>query len=127
MAGHNHPKTSEPTHSSSEDQSCRFVLSDGMFVAVYLEKYRDELPLIARIVSVRSSNVDVEVEWYIGCYSGDWKVCMRGRGRSREAWREQIPKSSILFPVELTKSMKLSKDTVEALKSSYKDILADLP
>lgn len=41
----------------------------GDFVAVYLEKYKDEVPQIGKIVKEDSSN-SIEVEWWTGSYSG---------------------------------------------------------
>ena len=99
-----------------------------MHVAVYLERYRDELPLIGKVTSLspRGDNSEVELNWYMGCYSGTWKVCMRGRGRAREEWKEIVPHNSIILaPVEFTASMKLKKCIVSTLKEKYSLLVVD--
>ena len=97
-----------------------------MHVAVYLEKYRDELPLIGMVASLSplDDNSKMELDWYMGCYSGSWKVCMYGGGRARKVWKEIVPCSAILFPVQFTKSMKLPKTTVSLLKEKYARLCA---
>ena len=44
---------------------------------------------------------------------------MCGGGRARKVWKEIVPCSAILFPVEFTKSMKLPKINVSLLKEKY--------
>ncbi len=61
----------------------------------------------------------VDIDWYMGCYSGSWKVCMIGRGTTRKVWNESVPFTAILRSIQFTKSMKLHKDTVLALKNKY--------
>ena len=58
----------------------------GMHVAVYLERYRDELPLIGMVASLspKGNISEVELNWYVGFYSGSWRVSMHGGGRARE-------------------------------------------
>ena len=95
-----------------------------MTVAVYLPQYRDELPIIEKVVSFDSENA--EVEWYVGSYSGVWKVCKRRQGRELVPWRETIPQECILFPVNFTKSFRLRKCTVDQLKEAYKNSVVQL-
>ena len=44
----------------------------GDFVAVYLDKYKDEVPQIGKVLREDSSNT-IEVEWWTGSYSGKYK------------------------------------------------------
>ena len=103
--------------------SCQsgFLVEKGMHIAVYLEEYKDEIPQIGMVsaLSPRGDKSEVEVDWYMGCYSGSWKVCMCGGGRARKVWKEVIPYKAILMQVHFTKSMKLTKSTVSLLKEKY--------
>ncbi len=85
---------------------------------MYYEKYKDEqLPMIGRVVSIKESKV--ELEWYIGCYSGVWRVCkIRGK-----AWTECVPLSCVVSSIQLTKSNKIPPETVLYLRQQYELII----
>ncbi len=93
--------TSSPTQPSSNELSNS--ISDGApqvevgdYVAVYLDKYDPEQPQIRKITSISSMDETVDIEWYMGCYSGIWKVCMIGRGTTRKVWSVSVPFTAIL-------------------------------
>ena len=90
-------------------------------VAVFLPQYKDELPTIGKVVSCDENSA--EVEWYVGSYSGVWRVCKKRSGRTTVPWRETIPKESILFPINFTKSLRLSKSCADKLKQAYQNKL----
>ena len=92
-------------------------IKKGNLVACYLEKYQDEEPQIAQIINVKSDSV--EVHWMHGSYSEPWHPCQVKRGRTSEPWLEDIPASSILYQVQLSKSNRLSEPLRKKLKSSY--------
>lgn len=87
---------------------------------MYLARYRDELPLIGKIVGIDPNASQVIVHWYVGTYSGMWKPCRRREGRNYVAWEEAIPIASVICTINLTKSFKLPKATVLELKEAYK-------
>ena len=76
----------------------------GMYVAVYLEKYKDEEPQIGQVANVSPDSDELVVNWHVGCYSGPWKVCMQGGGRGKRVWSETISSSTVLFPITFTKN-----------------------
>jgi hypothetical protein len=95
----------------------------GTTVAVYLPKYRDELPLIGKVAGVDDGAGQVTVHWYVGTYSGMWKPCRRRAGRGYVDWEEAIPIAAVLCNVNFTKSFKLPKSTVLELKEAYKKFM----
>ena len=97
--------------------------SIGTTVAVYLPQYRDELPLIGKVVSVDAIANQVTVHWYVGTYSGMWKPCRRRDGRNYVDWEEAVPIAAVLCTVNLTKSFKLPKSTVLELKEAYRKFI----
>jgi len=42
--------------------------TNGAIVAVYLDKYSDEIPQIGKVCQIDDDNI--EIEWFTGCYSG---------------------------------------------------------
>ena len=92
-------------------------------IAIYLPQYRDELPTIGEVVNIDEEGAKVEVEWYVGSYTGVWRVCTQRKGRATVPWRETIPKESIHFPVNFTKSHRLLKSFIIKLKETYKNKL----
>ena len=90
---------------------------------MYLPKYRDELPLIGKVVGIDANAGQVTVHWYVGTYSGMWKPCRRREGRNYVDWEEVIPIASVLRTVNLTKSFKLPKTIVLELKEAYKKFM----
>ena len=97
--------------------------SIGTTVAMYLPQYRDELPLIGKVVSVNVIADQVTVHWYVGTYSGIWKPCRRRDGRNYVDWEEAITIVAVLCTVNLTKSFKLPKSTVLELKEAYRKFI----
>jgi len=69
---------------------------------VFLERYDEEIPSICKILSEVTDSGEVEVEWWFGKYTTDWKVCKRRIGRTVVPWTETIKRSSFLMPVSLT-------------------------
>lgn len=94
----------------------------GSLVALYVPKYRDELPLIGKVSSTENSN-ELEVEWMVGTYSGVWKTCKRREGRNSVPWKEKVERSSVLFEVELTKSMRIPGNLKTKLRETYNNII----
>ena len=113
--------TSEVTGEASAGNT--FLCSIGTTVAVYLPKYRDELPLIGKVVGIDANAGQVTVHWYVGTYSGMWKPCRRREGRNDVDWEEAIPIASVLCTVNLIKSFKLPKTIVLQLKEAYKKFM----
>ena len=107
----------EGANQQSEDaQEANTEFAEGTFVGVYLDKYKDErLPIIGKVTRVCENGQDVELDWYVGCYSGPWKVC-KVRGK---VWSEVIPLTSVLCSVTLKNSMKLTASSIDALKAAY--------
>ena len=58
---------------TTDSSSLSPVISSDAIVAVYLEKYSDEIPQIGKVCKLDVDNV--EIEWYTGCYSGN-SVCV---------------------------------------------------
>ena len=56
-----------------------------MLVAVDLKKY-DDRPLLGRVVEVREE--EVELEWFVGTYSGMWKEWKGRDGRRVITFKE---------------------------------------
>ena len=92
-------------------------IKEGNLVACYVEKYEDEEPQIAKILNVNLE--DVEVQWMQGSYFDPWHPCRVKQGRSYEPWVEDIPRSSILYEVQLSKTSRLSEPLRKKLKLSY--------
>ena len=87
----------------------------GRFVALRLDKYKDEEPQLAKIESI-SSEMDVVVQWWTGAYYDvwtEWKI------RSKVV-TETVHKNAILkCGFELTRGNRLPRKTVDELKSLY--------
>ena len=90
----------------------------GELIAVNSQKYPDR-PLIGRATEVDSKKV--KLEWMIGTYSGTWKE-WRGREDGEQVvYTDVIPRTDVVYhPINLTRSMKLSSQTVSELKKIYK-------
>ena len=116
------------------------ALQANTIVAVFVDQYSDEVPQLGRVIHV--ANDGIELEWMSGCYSGKflkqciqntnplfsgcigiWKTCKHRVGRESVVWTEKVPVSSVLYPVQLTKSNRLKATTVEKLKASYASLL----
>ena len=91
------PSTSDEQPLISNDSELPVTV--GTFVAVYLDKYEDEqLPMIGQITTIKE-NGDLQLDWFVGSYSGVWNVC---RIR-RQVWNEEVPSSCVISPVKFTK------------------------
>ena len=80
----------------------------GMIVACYLSEYADEEPQIGKIVTLESDSASAVVEWMTGTYSEPWVVYRYRSGGQYTTWRETIPFTSILCPIGLTVSNRIS-------------------
>ena len=101
---------------SDDAREANAEFAEGTFVGVYLDKYKDErFPIIGQITKMCENGQDVELDWYVGCYSGPWKVC-KVRGK---VWSEVILLTAVLCSVTVTKNMKLTASSVDALKAAY--------
>ena len=89
----------------------------GNTLACYLEKYKDEEPQIAEILDVKLDTV--EVQWMQGSYYDAWCPCKTKKGSTYEPWVEEIPRSSILSQVHLTRASRLTEPCKKKLKLSY--------
>lgn len=90
----------------------------GDLVAVECENYKDELPLIAKVLKIDAETL--EIEWYTGGWKTAWKPAKKRSGKQMIPWTDTIPKESIkLFYFTLTGGNKLRKATVERLKEAY--------
>ena len=96
------------------------TLEVGMTLACYLPRYIDEEPQIGKVVSIESNDEShIEVDWMTGTYSEPWVVCKRSAGRTCTMWREKIPLNSILFPIELTTTCRISRALKKKLLKAY--------
>ena len=89
----------------------------GNIVACYSEKYQDEEPQIAEILDVKSDIV--KVQWMQGSYHDPWCPCKTKKGSAYEPWLEEIPRSSILSQVHLSRASRFTGPCKKKLKLSY--------
>ena len=89
----------------------------GMIVACYVADYADEEPQIGKLVALE--NGSAVIEWMTGTYSEPWIVYKCRSGRNYETWRDTIPISSILFPIELTASNRITSALKLRLQEAY--------
>jgi len=108
--------------STTKSVQSSLQLACDMFVACYMEKYKEEEPQIGKIVAVHEASQKLDVEWMTGAYDDKWSVCKRMVGRRKVPWVETIHRSSVLFPVEFTFYMRLKKEFITKLKETYKNI-----
>ena len=89
----------------------------GTFVALRLAKYDDEIPQLAKVVSV--SDMDVRIEWWTGRYRDvwtEWKV----KGK---VVQETFPRNAVIrSSISLSRSNRLSNALVEELCKLYLNI-----
>ena len=103
----------------SEDTNQTVNLECGMQVACFVPLYQNEKPQIGTVITLPDGSGDLEIEWMAGTYSGPWTVCKTKQGRSYVPWKENIPISTILFPVQLTKTGRLGNSLKIKLKRAY--------
>ena len=90
----------------------------GVLVAVECENYKDELPLIAKVLKINAETL--EIEWYTGGWKTAWKPARKRSEKQLVPWTDTIPKESIkLFDFSLTGGNKLRKATAKRLKEAY--------
>lgn len=106
--------TSTDTSSTAESD---IPIKAGNIVACYLEKYQDEEPQLAKILEVNFDKV--QVQWLKGSYYDPWSPCELKKGSTYEPWVEQIPRTSILYQVYLSKAARLTEPCKKKLKLSY--------
>ena len=97
-------------------------LRSGMQVACFVPNYKEEEPQIGTITAIPVGSKNVEIEWMVGTYSEPWTVYKTRERGKYVTWKEMIPLSSVLFPVELTRSCRLNTGFVKKLKHAYKEI-----
>ena len=54
----------------SKDTSSSLPPAIGTIVAVFLEKYSDEIPQIGKVLKTDDDDANIEIKWFTGCYSG---------------------------------------------------------
>ena len=108
---------SEPVH-----DEIPIAIKSGVVIACFLNEYDDEEPQLGRVTEDPGANSgEVEVEWMVGAYSKPWKVWKQRKGQT---WKEKVPLSSVLFPVVLDDTSKLSIGTTNKLKLTYQQLRA---
>jgi len=85
-------------------------LQPGTIVACYLSKYEDEEPQIGKVTLTDSD--EIEVEWMVGTYSEPWQIWKQKQGRSYTTWKEKIPSTAVLFPVQFSSTERLSSSLI---------------
>ena len=94
----------------------------GSLVALFVSKYEDEIPQIGQKVSM-PSETDVEIEWWVGTYSGPWKKdCIPGHSFYPRNVVSSLPPCAGFFPVELTKSRRISRSAKDRLVQAYSSL-----
>lgn len=93
----------------------------GMIVACYLSEYEDEEPQIGKVVALEKDSDNAIIEWMTGTYSEPWVVYKYRTGGSYSTWRETVPITSILFPITLTASDRITSTLKSHLQSAYKE------
>lgn len=85
----------------------------GNLIALKIEKYREELPQIGKVVAIDEASVTVN--WLIGSYSGIFTY-WKERG---EIIQEVFPLRGVICPIKLSPSMRLAKVDSSTLKEIY--------
>ncbi|XP_060551751.1 uncharacterized protein LOC132713258 [Ruditapes philippinarum] len=89
----------------------------GSFVICNYDKYPDEFPQLARVISVSDENL--ELLWYKGAKTTTWKPASRpvkGQRGQREPWTEIVPSIAVMFyDFQLTPLGKLPQHIKEVL------------
>jgi len=91
----------------------------GMVVACFLSCYGDEEPQIGKIVALEKGLESVVIEWMTGTYSQPWVLYKYRKGGIYTTWRESIPITSIIFPIELTASSRIPSGLKLRLQDAY--------
>ena len=80
-------------------------------MALGLTEYSNELPQIARVLMVEEDLITVE--WWIGSYSGTWNPWVV---------KSVEQTASVLRNVQLSRSNRLAKQTVDRLRKIYENL-----
>ena len=99
-------------------------LACDMFVACYMEKYKEEEPRIGKIVAMHETSQNIDVEWMTGTHDDRWSVCKKTVGQRKVPSAEEIHESVILFPVEFTFYMQIKKEFIIKVKDAYKNMIS---
>ena len=85
-----------------------------------MQCYADEEPQLGKVTKECDKNcAEIEVEWMVGTYSEPWQLWKQRKGRSYTTWKEKIPSTAVLLPVNLTNAGRLSKSVISELKLMY--------
>ena len=68
----------------------------------------DEEPQLGKVIALDNNSNSVVIEWMTGTYSEPWIIYKYRSDGSYKTWRDTIPTSSILFPIELTASNRIT-------------------
>ena len=112
--GHN--EEPEPTNNDN------IPLEPGMIVACYVPSYGEEEPQIGSILSIPDGTDEVLIEWMSGTYSEPWTVCKKRDKAGYTTWKESVPISMILFPIELSASCRISVTLKKKLQHAYSQV-----
>ena len=85
-------------------------------VAVRSTLYKEK-PLIGQIT--KTGRADIQIDWYIGTYSGTWKPWKGREGGKTVTYMETINRNDVIRKVTFTRSMRLSTATTATLKTLY--------
>lgn len=91
-----------------------------MTVACYLPSYEDEEPQIGSILSILGEADEVLIEWMSGTYNEAWTVCRKRGKECYTTWKEHIPISMVLFPIQLSSSCRISTTLKRKLKDAIR-------
>ena len=86
-------------------------------MALGLTEYSNELPQIARVLMVEEDLITVE--WWIGSYSGTWNPWVV---KSVEQTASVHKNCIVLRNVQLSRSNRLAKQTVDRLRKIYENL-----
>lgn len=90
-----------------------------MVVACFVQCYGDEEPQIGRVVALHKESESIVVEWMTGTYSWPWVLCKYRKEGVYTTWRETIPITSVLFPIELTATSRIPNALKHHLQNAY--------
>ena len=85
-----------------------------------MEQYADEEPQLGKLIKDSDINSDnFEVEWMVGTYCEPWQLWKQSHGRISKTWKDKIPSTAVLFPIELSSNRRLSTSLIVKLKQEY--------
>jgi len=96
-----------------------------MLAAFNLEKYKPEKPQIAKVLVLKEDGM-IEVLWYYGSWSGNWRIYKKREGRNLIESKEIVSIYSVkLFNFIFTPLGKLKLSVKDDLKALYGSAIAD--